>query len=181
MNKSLSSALVSALTTVSLTASSAHAQNTFDDHEQLFNTLQEAGVTVAINPELHCVGDKDGVYYPYASLLVICQDNLVTYGKQEPWTDNDFDTLRHEAHHVVQDCAADSLGDGILSTLFPEDELIEFLANSSATLDQLKDLYATLHKQGMSDLKIQQEMEAYVVAYDVPASSISNKIREFCF
>lgn len=181
MNKFLSASLVSALTTVSLTASSAHAQNTFDDHEQLFNTLQEAGVTVVINPELHCVGDKDGVYYPYASLLVICQDNLVTYGKQELWTDNDFDTLRHEAHHVVQDCAANSLGDDILSTLFPEDELIEFLANSSATTEQLKDLYTTLYKQGLSDLKIQQELEAYVVSYDVPASSISNKIREFCF
>lgn len=181
MNKFLSSALVSALATVSLTASSAHAQNTFDDHEQLFNTLKDAGVTVAINSELHCDGDKDGVYYPYAGLLVICQDNMVTPGKQEPWTANDFDTLRHEAHHVVQDCAANSLGDGVLSTLFPEDELIEFLANSSATMEQLKDLYATLHKQGLSDLKIQQEMEAYVVAYDVPASSISNKIREFCF
>jgi hypothetical protein len=181
MNNFFSSALVSALATVSLTASSAHAQNTFDDHEQLFNTLQDVGVTVAINSELHCVGDKDGVYYPYASLLVICQDNMVTYGKQEPWTDNDFDTLRHEAHHVVQDCAANSLGDGILSTLFPEDELIEFFKSSNVTTEQLKDLYATLQEQGMSDLKIQQEMEAYVVAYDVSASSISNKIREFCF
>jgi len=112
---------------------------------------------------------------------VICQDNMVSHGKQELWTVNDLDTLRHEAHHVVQDCAAESLGDGLLATLFPEDKLIEFLKNSSVSLEGLKGLYAMLKEQGLSDLTIQQEMEAYVVAEDVPASSIEQKLREFCF
>jgi hypothetical protein len=106
---------------------------------------------------------------------------MVSHGKQEKWTANDLDTLRHEAHHVVQDCAAESLGDGILSTLFPEDELVEFLKNSSVSLENLQGLYSMLEEQGLSDLKIQQEMEAYVVAEDVPASSIEQKVREFCF
>jgi hypothetical protein len=181
MNKFFSSALVSALATVSLTASSAHAQNSFEDHERLYQTLQEVGVTVAVNSKLHCTGENDGVYYPGIGLLVICQDNMVSHGKQENWTANDLDTLRHEAHHVVQDCAAESLGDGLLSTLFPEDKLIEFLKNSSVSFEGLQELYAMLDKQGLSDLVIQQEMEAYVVAEDVPASSIEEKLRQFCF
>tara|TARA_R110001606_G_C15199868_1_gene631568 strand:+ start:320 stop:865 length:546 start_codon:yes stop_codon:yes gene_type:complete len=181
MNKFFSSALVSALATVTLTASSAHAQNTFEDHEDLFRAIQEVGVTVAVNSKLHCSGENDGVYYPGIGLLVICQDNMVTHGKQELWTSNDLDTLRHEAHHVVQDCAAESLGDGLLSTLFSEDELVEFLKNSSVSFEGLQELYAMLDEQGLSDLVIQQEMEAYVVAEDVPAATISAKVRQFCF
>ena len=181
MNKFLSTVLTSAVTAVTLTTSSAHAQNTFKDHETLYQTLQEVGVTVSVNSKLHCNGDNDGVYYPGIGMLVICQDNMVSHGKQEIWTVNDLDTLRHEAHHVVQDCAAESLGDGLLATLFPEDKLVEFLKNSSVSLEGLKGLYVMLKEQGLSDLTIQQEMEAYVVAEDVPASSIEQKLREFCF
>ena len=49
------------------------------------------------------------------------------------------------------------------------------------SLEGLQGLYAMLEEQGLSDLVIQQEMEAYVVAEDVPASSIEQKVREFCF
>ena len=182
MNKFFSSALVSTLATVSLTASSAHAQNTFEDHEDLFLALQQAGVTVTVNSKLHCNRGADGMYYPGSVLLVICQDNMQTHAKNEAWTNNDLDTLRHEAHHVIQDCAADSLGDGKLTTMFNEDQLIDFLKTSpSYTLDQLKALYAELKQDGLSDLGIQQEMEAYVVAKDIPAASISEKVRQFCF
>jgi len=181
MKNFLSTVLTSTVTVFALTASSAYAQNTFKDHEKLYQTLEEVGVTVAVNSKLHCTGKNDGVYYPHIGLLVICQDDMVSYGKQEKWTANDLDTLRHEAHHVVQDCAAESLGDGILSTLFPEDELVEFLKSSSVSLEKLQGLYAMLDKQGLSDLRIQQELEAYVVARDVSASSIEQKIRQFCF
>jgi len=181
MKNVLSTTLLSTLAAVGLTASSAHAQNTFEDHETLYQTLQEVGVTVAVNSKLHCNEDRDGVYYPGIGLLVICQDNMVSHGKQENWTANDLDTLRHEAHHVVQDCAAESLGDGLLTTLFPEDKLVEFLKNSSVSLEGLKGLYEMLNEQGLSDLVIQQEMEAYVVARDIPASSINTKLRQFCF
>jgi len=176
-----STVITSTVTAFVLTASNAYAQNTFKDHEKLYQTLEDVGVTMAVNSKLHCSGKNDGIYYPHIGFLVICQDKMVSHGKQEKWTANDLDTLRHEAHHVVQDCAAESLGDGILSTLFPEDELVEFLKNSSVSLENLQGLYSMLEEQGLSDLKIQQEMEAYVVAEDVPASSIEQKVREFCF
>lgn len=181
MKKFLSTVLTSTVTIFALTASSAYAQNTFKDHEKLYQTLKEVGVIVKINSKLHCSGENDGVYYPHIGLLVICQDDMVSYGKQELWTVNDFNTLRHEAHHVVQDCAAESLGDGLLSTLFSEDELVEFLKSSSVSLKNLQSLYDMLDAQGLSEFKIQQELEAYVVAQDVPASSIEQKIRQFCF
>ena len=37
--------------------------------------------------------------------IMICQDDRIETSDQEvEWTENDYDTLRHEAHHVVQDC-----------------------------------------------------------------------------
>ena len=182
MNKFFSSALVSALATVTLTASSAHAQNTFKDHEDLFRAIQEVGVTVTVNSKLHCDKGMDGIYYPAPMLLIICQDNMKTHAKYEAWTSNDLDTLRHEAHHVVQDCAAGGLGDGKLTTMFNENELVNFLkASPSYSLDELRSLYSGLNEDGLSNIVIQQELEAYVVAKDISAATISTKVRQFCF
>jgi len=182
MKNVLSTALLSTLAAVGLTASSAHAQNTFEDHEELFNTLREIGVTVSINSKLHCVEGRNGLYSSHPALLVVCQDNMVSHGKQEFWTENDLDTLRHEAHHVVQDCAADSIGDGTMTTLFDDEGLVNFLSTSpSYSMEDLKGLYSKLYSQGLSVNVIAQEMEAYVVARDIPASSITTKLRQFCF
>ena len=40
------------------------------------------------------------------------------------WTENDLDTLRHEAMHVLQDCSAGRVGDGLLESTMTT----EFLA-----------------------------------------------------
>ena len=114
-------------------------------------------------------------------MLVVCQDNSYAGGPQVEWTANDLDTLRHEAHHVVQDCALGTIGDDRFERLFnTEEDLIDFLSKSSYTPEQLSELVRVLVEDGLSQEDILMEVEAYVVAQDIDATSISNKLNEFC-
>ena len=80
------------------------ATGSFEDHQYLFRTLQANGVTLTVNNHIHCRdGDASGVYHTRTGVLAICQNNRQKAGEQVAWTQDDLDTLRHEAHHVVQD------------------------------------------------------------------------------
>ena len=114
-------------------------------------------------------------------MLIVCQDNGVAGGPQVTWTENDLDTLRHESHHVVQDCNEGTIADGLIDNLFYEEqELIDFISGSSLSAEEVKNLVSVLEKDGLSPSSILIELEAYVVARDIDASTIADKVREFC-
>ena len=179
MKKFLTSVLAGA--SLIFTPGSAIAGNTYEDHVDLFNALNEVGVITKINSKLHCSPGVDGLYHTKAGILIICQDNGVAGGPQVTWTENDLDTLRHEAHHVVQDCNEGTIADGLMDNLFYEEqELIDFISTSSLTAEQVKSLIKSLENDGLSSTAVLIELEAYIVAKDIEASSIANKVREFC-
>ena len=66
-----------------------------------------------INPD-RCDTEKAyGWYWAAANELVVCQENKIKGSNaQVEWTEEDYDTLRHEAHHLVQDCMARDNRDG---------------------------------------------------------------------
>ena len=160
----------------------ALAENEPEDHLKLWNTLQNIGVTTVYNHKLHCVpgGDVSGIYYYNAGYLVVCQDNMSHHLKEEKWTDNDFDTLRHEAHHVLQDCVYGTLADGEIGLFFEGDEHYTFVGRSSMSEYEIGMLYDDLQSAGLDYDQIKQEIEAYVVARDIPASMIERKLKELC-
>ena len=163
-----------------LTPGVAKAENTPEDHLALWKSLQDVGVTTIYNHRAHCNDGADGKYYTYAAMLIVCQDNMTTHLEEHGWTDNDFDTLRHEAHHVVQDCAYGTLADGQTGPIFDERDLVKFLKASSFTEDQLSQLYEMMKEDGLDELTIQEELEAYTVAKDISAADIRSKLIEFC-
>ena len=174
--------LTSLLAGVSLTLTPglAKAGNTYEDHLALVEALQEVGITPLINTA-HCSSGSDGLYHTTARILIVCQDNSQTVGDQVDWTENDLDTLRHEAHHVLQDCRLDSLGDGNLSLYFQDEEdLTEFVVNSSFSGEKIETLIQVLREDGLSARDILLELEAYIVAADIDASLIADKLVEFC-
>lgn len=175
MNKFLTSALAS----LSLLAPNhALAQNTFDDHLELFETLKSVGVVVNINHKLYCVDTSiDGFYHKEVPLLVICQDNAQAGGPQVDWTPNDLDTLRHEAHHVVQDCVSGQLGDGRMDLLFNGEDFLEFTKGLETFVDEM---YNKQRESGLSGEDAMQEVEAYIVAEFISADAIANKVLDFC-
>jgi hypothetical protein len=179
MKKFLTSVIAGA--SVIFTPGSALADNTYEDHVDLFNALNEVGIIVSINSKLHCRSGVDGLYNTRSGMLIVCQDNGVTGGPQVTWTENDLDTLRHEAHHVVQDCNEGTIADGLMDNLFHEEqELIDFISRSSLSAEDVKDLISSLEKDGLSSRSILIEVEAYIVAKDIDASTIASKVREFC-
>ena len=104
MKKFITAIVAAALTTVGASASAG----TFAEHERLYHTLQSIGIDVQFNPK-GCDGSKMGWYSTYTQVVAICQQMGSPGGSQVAWTAEDLDTLRHEAHHVVQDCRDGSL------------------------------------------------------------------------
>lgn len=79
----------------------------YNDHVVLSRAVKATGTRVYTNTP-HC--DKfggNGMYSGMGPMIIICQDNRTAatpYGEEVEWTANDLGTLRHEAHHLMQDC-----------------------------------------------------------------------------
>ena len=152
------------------------------EHVELWRTLQEVGVTTLINEPSLCHNEKaDGAYFYTESTLIVCQDNSHRFGTKEvTWTANDYDTLRHEAHHVIQDCLVGGIADGKLGRLFSDiDELKEFVFNA-LTEEQVKAIVTQYRESGADDDVILRELEAFAVATSVDARNISEGLRDVC-
>ena len=141
----------------------------YEDHDYLIHQLERVGVSVVVNSKFHCDGSVAGVYKPREGVIVVCK------GKE--WDDWDLDTLRHEAHHVVQDCKKGVLGDGLLAPMFDGERRDWFISESLSQkdIDGIYELYA------FEDEFIQQvELETFAVARVVDAVTIGNKVVEWC-
>jgi hypothetical protein len=176
--KTLFGAVAAALMMAAPTA--ALANNTFEAHQQLWNNVPRIGVKTYINNKALCSQGVDGAYFSGLRTLHICQDNGRPGGPQVSWTDNDLDTLRHEVQHIIQDCAAGSLGDDVHSPMFDYDALKGFLRTSSLSQEQLNYIIRDYSMKGVSDSDIVIELEAWAVAADVDASSINKKLLQYC-
>ena len=111
---------------VVMTATPSLSASNHDHHVRLFNSVKATGVSIAINPSKGCDPRYNGghrVFGWYAGgiqTMVICQEKALRTGQfdtQHDWTEEDYDTLRHEAHHVVQDCM-DSTLDAQLDSVY---------------------------------------------------------------
>ena len=158
----------------------AKANGIVKQHQELARTIVSLGVPVSINTNIHCPAGESGSYFS-AGFMVICQNNRDKEGVEVEWTVNDLNTLRHEAHHLIQDCAAGTIGDGKMSLMFnSEKEIYQFLSNSSYTVEQLKQIAAHYEKKGVTGYDLLIELEAFVVAKDIPANLIEDKLKEYC-
>ena len=97
-------------------------------HDELKRALNDVGVKVFLNETKLCNGSKSGMYSPDYNVIIICQDDRIETSDQEvEWTENDYDTLRHEAQHVVQDCM-EGINNNKMSLFFSNEiEYLEFV------------------------------------------------------
>ena len=99
MNKISKFVTTAVIAATSLT-SPAQAASDFDAHVALYQAVEKAGVTIYVNPPEVCDADDApmGLYAGAHSVMVVCQDNRIKGSEKEvTWTENDLDTLRHEA------------------------------------------------------------------------------------
>lgn len=151
-----------------------------EDHRYLAQTIQSLGVPLTLNSKVHCPPGESGSYFA-AGFMIICQDHRTEDGKQVSWTENDLDTLRHEAHHLLQDCAKGTIGDRKMSLMFNnEKDFKRFISNSGYTQEQLQQLIKHYQKQGVTGYDLLMELEAFAVARSIPANLIADKLKEYC-
>ena len=173
--------ITTSLIAMSVSGTAALAQSDHESHERLWQTLHLIGVTPLLNDKVRCAGqDVDGSYNSKTGMLVICQDDSYAGGPQSDWTENDYDTLRHESHHVLQDCNDGRLGDGMLSDLFKGADEWEQFVTRGLTLDQIKSIVQSYTENGANEKVIAHELEAFSAANSVDADTIANKLVEFC-
>lgn len=165
-----------------LAPGAAFADEETRQHQHLWNTLKRIGVHAVANSPNFCDGRHHGFYAPAERLMVICQDQAKVFnGQMVPWTDNDFDTLRHEAHHIVQDCSLGGLGDRRETAFIGDDEeLLGFIQHSGLTKDQLDWIVDNYKERGASDHVIKLELEAFAVAASVKADTIADALVATC-
>tara|TARA_R110001592_G_scaffold361759_1_gene673588 strand:- start:274 stop:843 length:570 start_codon:yes stop_codon:yes gene_type:complete len=160
------------------------ATGTFEEHRVLWEAIQRAGVTTAVNDPQYCNDGADGMYLWVGgeAALIICQDNAKLLSSEEvPWTSNDLDTLRHEAQHLIQDCNDGTIADSQTSLLFNDTEaLLKFVTDAGLSKDQVQQIINVYRENGASDEVILREIEAFAVAKSVSPHVIADKIIDFC-
>ena len=150
-------------------------------HEYLWNTLRSVGVHVVANSPNFCTGKHHGFYAPAERLMVICQDDAkVLNGKMVSWTDNDFDTLRHEAQHVVQDCSLGGLGDQRETNFIDNDQDLAKFVSGALTKEQINWIIKNYQAQGADAHTLKLELEAFAVAATVNAQTIAEALQSTC-
>lgn len=158
--------------------------NDADGHEQLWNAVQNAGVPIYVNEPSRCNGENSGIYLwnpdTKQGVMVICQDNGKEAGVQVAWTANDLDTLRHEAHHVLQDCLEGEIGDSKFGLFFTYPEKFNEFVTTALTERQIKVITLSYRKAGETDYTIFRELEAFAVARHVSPEIIAKAINKFC-
>jgi hypothetical protein len=147
-------------------------------HDELRKSLNDVGVKVILNETDLCDGSKSGMYSPDYNAIIICQDDRIETSDQEvEWTENDYDTLRHEAQHVVQDCM-EGINNQKMSLFF--DDRIEYLEFVVMGLTKSEFFQIVESYRSFDNDIILNELEAFVVAKNVKSETIASAVRGVC-
>ena len=171
-------ALAAATATSIIAAPAAEARGTYAEHTQLGNAVKSTGVVLKFNPMECNQKDAMGWYWSYGNEMVICQENRSRYSTAEVrWTEEDLDTLRHEAQHLVQDCM-DGARNGRLGSVYKDPIALAKGTLSQRHIDKIVESYRS---DGASEHIVVMELEAFsVAAMNDPAEQIRD-INKFCF
>ena len=182
MFKALTS--LTTLVAAAITSSPAFARSNVYQHQQLWRAVESVGVQVRVNQSRDCDPDVTGFkaygwYNGITRTLVVCQEDAIKakYFDQGmvPWTEEDFDTLRHEAHHLVQDCR-DGYLNADLDSVYRQP--IEF---SLKVLGERKARRVVELYQERGNHIVVMELEAFSVAQlNDPQEQVSD-INRYCF
>ncbi len=171
------SILVAAATLTALPVNAG--SNSLKAHGRLWRAIQDVGVLTLLNNPRYCNGDALGVYDSKRAILAVCQTDT-TGALEVAWSDEDLDTLRHEAHHLVQDCAAGRIADTRMGHLFTDSEQFKSFVNSALTRGQIKSIISSYRDNGASHEVVLLELEAFAVADSVTADTIAEKVLDWC-
>ena len=133
----------------------------------LLQSLPQYGIELALNPEECDGGGYHGSYHSGTKVLTVCYN-----GKPKA---NDHDTVRHEAFHAAQHCAAQRTGRRYgIRPILEGPRLTEFVETvlTSQEIIQIKSAYP---KE-----KWLTELEAFAAAQAYNADQIAHILNQWC-
>ena len=152
--------------------------NSVSDHYILVQALERVGVTVVLNSPYYCDDETAGLYHSSARTLVVCQENATRPYADQGWTAYDLDTLRHEGHHVVQDCLEGNLGDSDFGALFDTESEFEEFVRGALAENQIDWIIGSYASEG--EEVIMHELEAFAAAEVVTPQTIAEAVENTC-
>ena len=170
------SALTGAALAVAMAATQpAQALNVNTAHRALARAVRATGIEVKINPQRCSDVESMGWYWASRKELVICQENATTTNVETAWTAEDLDTLRHEAHHLIQDCL-DGRIDGKIKNVYRNPDA---LVQDVLTAPHIHRITAAYTGQGRASA-VPTELEAFsVAALNDPGEQVRD-IHRYC-
>ena len=172
--KAFTLAALAAVTTIIPTA--AEAKNVDQAHIRLAQAVRTTGITLKINPA-DCKKNPNtyGWYWAAKKEMVICQERATRTDVETYWTEEDLDTLRHEAQHLVQDCRDGQLN-GDLDAVYSKPIV---LAQNVLGRDRIMSILET-YSEASDHIKV-MELEAFsVAAMNDPMEQVKD-IKNYCF
>lgn len=168
--------IVTTLAVMPMMFNSPAKADVIDDHNRLLSAVGSTGVVVKINPA-ECDDDRYlGWYSAYRNELVICQENKIKGSSQQVrWTAEDLDTVRHESHHLTQDCRDNSLN-GRLHAVYTDP-----IALAAQELTKKKGNWIIDNYAERGPHIVTMELEAFAVAaMNDPLEQVRD-IQNYCF
>ena len=165
--------LIAAVATTS-PAMAESRQSDYGDHMTLGNTIRSTGIQLKFNTSKCWERGALGWYYAYGNEMVICQENKRSVGVEAQWTEEDLDTLRHEAQHLIQDCM-DGARQGRLSSVYKNP--VGFV-KSTLSEHGIRSIINAYSDAG--DHIIMMELEAFAVAALNRPLVQSQDIQQYC-
>ena len=145
-------------------------------HAELAAAIELTGTDFLLNPpQCNAEGNTYGWYYAAENQLVVCQENVKHHsGQAIAWTEEDLDTLRHEAHHLVQDCMDGRL-QGRLDTVYEDWQTLAKGVLGYDKIARILEVYSDYDERHQV-----MELEAFSVAsLDDPEEQIRD-IQNYC-
>ena len=133
----------------------------------LLQSLPQYGIELALNPDRCDGGGYHGSYHSGTKVLTVCYN-----GKPKA---NDHDTVRHEAFHAAQHCAAQKTGRPYgIRPILEGDSLTQFV-EANLTSEQIIAIKSAYPKG-----KWLTELEAFAAAEAYNADQIAHILNQWC-
>ena len=176
--KKLSTLALTALTALATTAPSMAqgiSAHEYHSHVALGKVVRSTGINFKINPAECWSKGAMGWYWAARNEMVVCQEGKQQVGVETNWSEEDLDTLRHEAQHLIQDCM-DGSRQGALGAVYKDPIALAKSILGDRGIRYVVDLYS----DASDHIKV-MELEAFSVARMNQPLEQAEDIKNYCF
>ena len=173
----LTKTTLATLTALATLAPGAMAGSNYNDHVTLGQVIRSTGIQLKYNPSECWEKSAMGWYWAAQNEMVICQEDKDSryVGVEVMWTEEDLDTLRHEAQHLIQDCM-DGARQGRLSSVYKNPVGFVKSTLSERGIRSIINAYSDAGEH-----IVLMELEAFAVASLNQPLVQAEDIQKFCF